>query len=96
MPEWKEEIRQRLASLKMEPAREAEIVDELSQHLEDRYAESLASGASMEAACRAALAELSEDETLQLELSRVERQVPQEPIVLGTNRRSRSRRIATP
>ena len=37
MPEWKEEIRRRLADLKLDPAREAEIVEELAQHLEDRY-----------------------------------------------------------
>ncbi len=87
MPEWKEEIRQRLASLKLEPAREAEIVEELSQHLDDCYDETLARGATPAEAYRAALAELSEDETLQRELRRVERQIASEPIVLGTNRR---------
>jgi hypothetical protein len=45
MPDWKPEIRQRLASLKLAPAREAAIVEELAQHLEDHYAESLAGGA---------------------------------------------------
>src|SRR5262245_13473542 len=88
MPDWKEEIRKRLESLKLAPAREAEIVEELSQHLEDRYAESLTRGATTEEAYRAALAELSEGETLQRELQRVESQVEQEPITLGSNRRS--------
>ena len=37
--EWKQEIRERLASLKLAPAREAEIVEELAQHLDDRFAE---------------------------------------------------------
>ena len=87
MPEWKEKIRRRLAGLKLEPAREAEIIEELSQHLEDRYAESLAGGATPDEAYRAALAELKEGETLQRELQRVERSVEQEPIVLGTNRK---------
>src|SRR5262245_36898287 len=87
MPEWKQEIRQRLANLKLEPARETEIVEELSQHLEDRYAESLAGGATPDEAYRAALAELSEGETLQRELRQVENQVSQEPVVLGANRR---------
>ncbi len=41
---WKQEIRKRIAGLKLEPTREAEIVEELAQHLEDRYAE-LLSGA---------------------------------------------------
>jgi macrolide transport system ATP-binding/permease protein len=88
MTEWKEEIRQRLAGLKLEPAREAEIVEELSQHLADRYAEAGARGATPEEAHREALAELSEGETLQREMQKVERPVEQEPIVLGANRRS--------
>jgi macrolide transport system ATP-binding/permease protein len=86
MPKWGKEIRQRLASLKLEPAREAEIIEELSQHLADHYAESLASGATPEEALRAALAELSEGEMLAQELLRVEQQVTLEPIVPGFNR----------
>src|SRR2546428_7517297 len=87
MPEWKQEIRERLAPLNLAPAREAEIVEELAQHLEDRYAELLASGAAPEEAHRAALVELSDQQLLARELRRVERQVSPEPIVLGTNRR---------
>src|SRR5262245_22223511 len=87
MPEWKQEIRERLAGLKLEPVREAEIVEELSQHLEEHYTESLATGATTEEAHRAALAELSESKSLQEELRRVERQVVQEPIIFGTNLR---------
>jgi putative ABC transport system permease protein len=88
MPEWKQEIIERLTALKLEPVRESEIVEELAQHLEDRYAELLSRGATPEEASRAALAELSERKTLQRELRRAERQVFQEPIVLGTNRRT--------
>ena len=87
MPNWKEEIRQRLAGSKLEPAREAEIVDELSQHLEDHYSESLASGATPEEAHRAALAELRDNDSLHRELRQVESEAPQEPVVLGANRR---------
>src|SRR5262249_55673678 len=87
MPEWKQEIRGRLAPLKLAPTRETEIVEELAQHLEDRYAESLANGATPEEASRAARAELRASEMLQQELRRVERLVAQEPIRLGTNRR---------
>ena len=36
MPDWKSEIRGRLAGSKLEPAREAEIIEELLKHLEDR------------------------------------------------------------
>src|SRR5215813_12854223 len=85
MPEWRREIRERLTPLNLTPTREAEIVEELSQHLEDRYAESLAGGASPEDAHRAALTELNSGELLARELRRVERSAPQEPTVLGAN-----------
>jgi predicted permease len=88
MPEWKKEIGERLAPLKLAPTREAEIVEELAQHLEDQYAELSSGGASPEVAYRAALAELSERAALERELRRVERQVPEEPVALGTNRRT--------
>ncbi|HEV2665542.1 MAG TPA: hypothetical protein VG324_11555, partial [Blastocatellia bacterium] len=63
MPEWKQEIRERLSPLKLAATREAEIVEELAQHLEDRYTELLYCGAAAEEADRAALEELSESET---------------------------------
>src|SRR5262245_5701548 len=88
MPEWKQEIRGRLAPLNLAPTREVEIVEELAQHLEDRYAESLANGATPGEALRAALAELSASEMLQQELGRVERRAPQEPIAPGINRKT--------
>ena len=43
MPEWKQEVRDRL--LHLEPTREDSTIEELSQHLEDRYEGSLAPGA---------------------------------------------------
>src|SRR5262245_24072724 len=88
MPEWKEEIRRRLAGLKLAPAREIEIVEELSQHLADRYVELLTRGATPDEAYRAALTELIDDESLARELRRVERPVGQELIVPGTTRRT--------
>jgi putative ABC transport system permease protein len=88
MPDWKPEIGWRLAELKLEPTREAAIVEELVQHLEDFYAELLSSGATeAEAQCRTR-AELSGSELLQRELRHVERQITREPIVLGANRRA--------
>src|SRR5215467_6555859 len=86
MPDWKHEIRRRLANLELEPARDA-IIEELAQYLEDCYAESLSSGGTEAEAYQQTLAELSGSELLAWELRRVERQVPQEPVVLGTNRR---------
>ena len=57
MPDWAEHVRSRLASLRLSPTREAEIVEELSQHLEDRWRELLAGGASEDEAARLALAD---------------------------------------
>src|SRR5262245_20373141 len=88
MSNWKEEIRQRLVNLKLDPAREAEIVEELAQHMHDRYAELLAGGVSPDEAAREALAELSESDLLIRNLHLVEHPVKQEPIVLGSNSKS--------
>src|SRR5215471_16189657 len=87
MPDWKPEIRRRLANLRLAPAREAAIVEELAQYLEDCYAELLASGATEAGAYRQTLAELDGSELLAHELGHLERRVTPEPIALGTNRR---------
>jgi putative ABC transport system permease protein len=87
-PQWKSEVRLRLAGLHLAPTREAAVVEELAQYLEDYYAELLAGGAGEAEAYEQALAELSGSEMLQRELRRAERQAPQEPVVLGTNRRT--------
>ncbi len=86
MPEWKHLIRQRLDGLELEPAREAAIIEEISQRLEDRYAELRADGATAEQGSCAALAELRGGELLAQELKRVERQVNHEPLDFGTRR----------
>src|SRR5262245_51104068 len=65
------------------------IVEELSQYLDDCYDELLAGGATEAEAYRQTLTELSGSELLRRELRRVERQVAPEPIVLGTNRRTK-------
>src|SRR5687767_7721118 len=88
MPEWKQEIEGRLASLRLDPAREAAIVEELSQHLDDRCAELLSAGAAPEEAYCAAIAELSEPELFTKELRRVERMAPHESVLLGSNGRN--------
>jgi putative ABC transport system permease protein len=87
MPDWKAEIRKQLAGLKLAPTREAEIAEELAQHLDDRYEQSVQGGATKEEAYRTALLELTESGLLFQELRRVERPVPQEPVVPGAQRR---------
>jgi putative ABC transport system permease protein len=83
MPEWKQEIRRRLANLKLDPAHEAAIVDELEQHLDDYYAAALAGGATEAEAYQQSLAELQSSEELWRELRHSE----QQPLVLGSTRR---------
>jgi predicted permease len=57
MPDWKSHIRSRLASLRLSPAREAEIAEELAQHLEDRCRELVARGETPEEAAHTARTE---------------------------------------
>ena len=73
MPDWKPEIRRRLANLQLPPTREAAIVEELAQHLDESYAELLASGVSEADAYRHVRAELHESELLTQGLRRLER-----------------------
>src|SRR5439155_3485672 len=84
----KGEIRKRLAALNLPPTREGEIVEELSQHLEDQYEQILSRGASEEEACQAVLLELKENDFLERELKRVERRVRPEPILMRTENKS--------
>src|SRR5262245_53373822 len=88
MPDWKSEIRRRMAGSKLGPMCEAAIVEELAQYLDDCYAELLSSGATEAEAYRQTLTELDGSELLAHELRRAEQRITQEPIVLGTNRRT--------
>ena len=62
--DWARHIRTRLSSLRLSPAREQEIVEELSQHLEDRWRELVAGGTPEEEATRLALAEFTDGNRL--------------------------------
>ena len=57
MHDWQSEVRARLAPLRLKPEREADIVDEISQHLAERYRDATSAGASPHEATRLALAE---------------------------------------
>src|SRR3954453_23507781 len=87
MPEFKEEIRKRLGPANLPPTREAEIVEELSQHLDDQYEQALSRGATEEEARQAVLSDLKVDDFLANELKRVERLARPDPIVVGSSRR---------
>jgi hypothetical protein len=83
MPEWQSEILRRLAPLKLSPARESEIAEEIAQHLEDRYQELLATGQPESAAFRTAIDELKGADFLARSLPVVERDLYREPVGLG-------------
>src|SRR5262245_48341952 len=58
MSDQNREIKRLLKSLPLPPAREDEIVEELSQHLEDRYQDLLTAGEDAATAAQTALDEL--------------------------------------
>src|SRR6266540_2319035 len=61
---WAREVRTRLSSLPLSPTREAEIVHELSQHLDDHYRELIAGGESPDDAERLTLAQFRDGDLL--------------------------------
>ena len=81
--DWNQLIRGQLASLRLEPTREAEIAEELAQHAEDRYKELIAGGATENEARRRALEETTDRQGLASELRRLERTNAPEPMVAG-------------
>ena len=68
MPDWRYAIGRRLDGLRLPPTREAEVVEELSQHLDDRRS---CARAAEDRARRDALAELDEADPVR-ELTGVE------------------------
>ena len=83
MPDWREEVRKRLSRLRLEPAHESEVVEELAQHLEDVYGRSLKTGASEAEAKTAALNELATDDLLQKEMRRSQTAFKETPVAGG-------------
>ena len=78
-----DEVRKRLSRLNLEPAHEAEIVEELAQHLEDVYQRSLRGGATEAEAKSAALQELATDDLLQKEMRRSQTPFKESPVAGG-------------
>jgi putative ABC transport system permease protein len=84
---WKTDIQRTLDALALPPSRQAEIAEELSQHLQDRYDELRAAGATGDDARREALSEL-DDGDLVRELTGVERAARPGGLELGEGGRS--------
>jgi len=83
MPDWAQEVRTRLSSLSLSPTREAEVVDELSQHLQDRYSELIAGGESSEDAARLTLNEFRGQNVLAHHLAPLRQAHSQPPLTPG-------------
>ncbi len=80
MPDFRHAIDRRLSRLRLDPARRAEIVEELSQHLHDRYAELRSAGMTAAEAEQQSLTELTR---LARHLAGIEPPAALEPPVFG-------------
>ena len=87
MRNWKTEVRIRLDNLKIPPTRLASIVEEVGQHLEDRYAHLMRNGLTEEHADRIVLQELNETDVLSREVTQLSRTGNREPAVFGAGGR---------
>ena len=83
MPDWTQHIRPRLASLRLTLSRENEIIEELSQHLDDRWRELVAGGASEGEATKLALAGFRDGDLLARHLAPLRQGHAAEPITPG-------------
>ena len=67
-PNWRALVRQALERITNDPALDEDIIEELSQHLAQRFDEHLARGLSRHRALELAVAELSEPTSLVLSI----------------------------
>jgi putative ABC transport system permease protein len=88
--DFKSEIRKSIAGLNLPPESEGEIVEELSQHLEERLDEALSHGASEAEAKQLALQELTEPESISAQLRRAKMPLRKTPLAIGA-KKARSR-----
>ena len=73
MPDFKALVRARLAPLRVDPAREADIVSELAQHVAEHHAELVASGVPDDQAIATALAPLDDRDRVAADIARADR-----------------------
>ena len=84
MPDWTQHVRPRLSGLRLSPTREAEIIEELSQHLDDHWRELIASGMSPDEATRLALADFRDGNVLAEYIAPLRQAHPPSAITPGT------------
>jgi putative ABC transport system permease protein len=81
MPDWRSEIEARLPPATFAAVREGDVVQELAQHLDDRYEELRANGVADAEARRLVIAELNDSQQLERELRAMTRKhLPSPPI----------------
>ena len=81
MAEWRTLVRDRLAGMDLDPATVDDIVEELAQHLDDRYRGLLAGGIPEAEALARSLAEIDGHPRLQRDLTRLKRPLQPAPPV---------------
>jgi predicted permease len=96
MRSWAEHVRPRLSSLRLSPMREHEIVEELSQHLDDRWRELIAGGASDDEATRLALAEFREGNQMAKYMAPLQQAQTPSPITFGSPTEARGAKAGAP
>ena len=79
MTDWNRYLREHLPQLGVEPARESDIIDELSQHLADREADARTAGATEDRARAAALAQMDDLVLLVTRIQKADRPRPAAP-----------------
>ena len=84
--DWTPDLRSRLSPLRLSPARETEIVEELSQHLDERYQELRNAGTGDAEARGLALEELCDADTLARHMRRLRQASAPLPIAQGAPR----------
>ncbi|MGH9626733.1 MAG: ABC transporter permease, partial [Bryobacteraceae bacterium] len=83
MPDWNRIVRKRLAALHLRGAEEADLAEEVAQHLEDRYRELTSAGESEEEAYRKTAAELDDLYPLRAAIQPNQRMPRHEPVPEG-------------
>ena len=76
MPDWKQIVYERLASLRISPMQERDLTEEIAQHLDDRYRELLSGGMNEPDARRQAASELENLQPIRAILRRTTEPVP--------------------
>ena len=81
--QWDRELRERLSPLRLSPAREAEIIEELAQDLDDHWRELVAGGAPEDEAARLALAQFRTGNVLAQDMAPLRQSNVPPPVVPG-------------